>query len=242
MNGTSRTGHTNWCAEDHALKEVVVFIHRIIWKKKKRSRPSLYKSSASLLLRTSVLSIQSAIVMKFIVLLALTIASSVADAWHQPFSYAPNPYSYQMVNYQQQPAFNYPMANYQLQPNFNYPMANYQPEYNYPMQNYQRQPAHVYYVHHVIPYLPNAFDFDLSDVKAETQSNDMGFRSDSEQLDDMSDDELDERLFFLQTNTPYKRFNNFLQTMHNLRNQYRRRWKHGLRKNQQIATLNDGRY
>ncbi|KAK4019011.1 hypothetical protein OUZ56_001047 [Daphnia magna] len=180
--------------------------------------------------------------MKFIVLLALTIASSVADAWHQPFSYAPNPYSYQMANYQQQPAFNYPMANYQLQPNFNYPMANYQPEYNYPMQNNQRQPAHVYYVHHVIPYLPNAFDFDLSDVEAETQSNDMGFRSDSEQLDDMSDDELDERLFYLQTNTPYKRFNNFLQTMHNLRNQYRRRWKHGLRKNQQIATLNDGRY
>ncbi|KAI9565967.1 hypothetical protein GHT06_009765 [Daphnia sinensis] len=179
--------------------------------------------------------------MKFIVLLALTIAS-VADAWHHPLQYAPNPYSYQMANYQQQPYFNYPnmLGNYQRQPYFNYPM--HQPQYNYPVQNYQRQPAHVYYVHHVIPYLPSPFDFDLSDVDPETQSNDMGFRSDSEQLDDLSDDEIDERVFFLQTNTPYKRFNNFLQTMHNLRNQYRRRWKHGLRKNQQNVNFNDDRY
>ncbi|XP_057370513.1 uncharacterized protein LOC130691574 [Daphnia carinata] len=198
--------------------------------------------------------------MKFIVLLALTIAS-VVDAWHHPMPYGPNPYSYQQANYGQQPVSNYPMGNYQRQPNypmanyqpqhnyptanyqsqFNYPMANYQSQFNNPMQNYQRQPAQVYYVHHVIPYLPNAFDFDLSDFKPETESNDMGFRTDSEEFDGMSDDEIDERVFYLQTNTPYKRFNNFLQTMHNLRNQYRRRWKNALRKNQQV-TLNDDRY
>lgn len=150
--------------------------------------------------------------------------------------------NYPMGNYQQQPFYNYPLASYQPQPHNNYPVQNYQPP-NYPVENYQRQPAQVYYVHHIIPDLSTKLDLDSSEGETDTQPEDMGFRSDSELFNGMNDDEIDERVFYLQTNTPYKRFNNFLQTMHNMRKQYRRKWKNGLRKYQYTTTQHgDDRY
>jgi hypothetical protein len=65
--------------------------------------------------------------------------------------------------------------------------------------------------------------------------NKMEFRDDidNDESFDTTGDLSDNRLIHFQTNTPYRRFNNFIKTLDNLRSAFnaRRRWNFKIRRN-----------
>ncbi|EFX81041.1 hypothetical protein DAPPUDRAFT_303656 [Daphnia pulex] len=90
----------------------------------------------------------------------------------------------------------------------------------------------------VFPCSPRPFPYYASSVadREFEHENQMKFRDDidnDESFDTADDDLPDDRLIHFQTNTPYRRFNNFIRTLDNLRSAFRarRRWNFKIRRN-----------
>lgn len=147
-----------------------------------------------------------------IVAVLLSLTSSAISAWRYPF-------------YDPSSRHGYPLLPFYDQ-HFPAPWPYQGPYYPEDLPEFR-----------VFPCSPRPFPYyPISVVDREFEhENKMEFRDDTDNDEsfDTADDLPDNRLIHFQTNTPYRRFNNFIRTLDNLRSAFKakRRWNFKIRRN-----------